>query len=138
VAPGGSSTAGEKQGKFNYGGTELNEVAWTERASFPDMTIDPEAVMRTCLEDLERDPAVAAKSISSRVMRLDRPDRIGVLISVLDEAGPEWFWPIFLDWWSDFEFPHKCEDLPDRLREMPIDSKLRRPTNAFLTTYRTR
>ena len=74
--------------------------------------------MWACVDDLDQAPAAATKSISSRVARLDRAARISVLIAVLEEADAEHFWSIFLLWWSDFEFPHSWEGLPDRLRDL--------------------
>jgi hypothetical protein len=55
-----------------------------------------------CFEYLdEYDPKEAAQRISSRVAMLDRAERLGILVVVLDSAEPEYFWPIFLRWWPD-------------------------------------
>jgi hypothetical protein len=75
-----------------------------------------EKAMWECLEYLDAfPPKQAAQRISSRLSKLDRAMRMTVLMGILDEAQAEYFWPIFLDGWPDFEFPHRWDNLVDRL-----------------------
>jgi len=69
-----------------------------------DMTDNPDdlcAVLKACWSDLcDLPPVEAAKSISSRVARLDRAARTAVLTAFLDDhKADSIFWPIFLEWW---------------------------------------
>ena len=76
-----------------------------------------EEALWECLEYLEAfPPKRAAERISSRLSKLDRAARMSVLMGILDEAEADYFSPIFLDWWPDFEFPHRWDNLADRLR----------------------
>jgi hypothetical protein len=79
-----------------------------------------DATMWACLDDIERlAPAESVNSVSSRVAELDRAARISVLVGILsEEIGYDCFWPIFLEWWPDFEFPHRWENLADILRDL--------------------
>jgi hypothetical protein len=79
---------------------------------------DLDAVLEACWRDLyDSAPGEATKSISSRVARLDRAARLSVLNAFLDDhEADSVFWPIFLEWWADWEFPHRWENLTDRLR----------------------
>ncbi len=70
-----------------------NESLSEDLLDGPD-SVDP--ALWECLEYLyEYDPKEAAQRISSRVAMLDRAERWSVLVVVLDEAEPEYFWPIF-------------------------------------------
>ncbi len=78
---------------------------------------DLDRVLMLCLGDLDDfSSEEAAKSIISRVYKLDRASRMAVLMGVLEEADAATFWRIFLYSWSDFEFPHRWENLIDLLR----------------------
>ncbi len=91
---------------------------------------DPTAVMSECLEDIwHLPPAEAVESVSGRVGKLDRASRMGVLVEILDEAEGGIFWPIFIAWWPDFEFPHMWENLVRRLRDVNAIS----PAHNFLS-----
>ena len=75
----------------------------------------------TCLGRVERsaDGGASLASLSSDLELLDRGHRWTVLTVVLRqvEARPDLFWPLFLDWWSDYEGsrPH---GLTSRLRRV--------------------
>jgi hypothetical protein len=82
---------------------------------------DVSNVYGACLEDLVVfSPEYAAEKIVSRVGKLDRADRMAVLMDVLEfeAADGETFWRIFMRWWVDFEFPHRWGSLIDLLRDV--------------------
>jgi hypothetical protein len=96
---------------------QIENESLSEDLLYGTNSVDP--ALWECQEYLyEYDPKEAAQRISSRVAMLDRAERWGVLGAVLDEAEPEYFWPIFLHWWPDIEFPHRWENLADRLRDV--------------------
>jgi hypothetical protein len=96
---------------------QIENESLSEDLLYGTNSVDP--ALWECQEYLyEYDPKEAAQRISSRVAMLDRAERLGVLVVVLDEAEPEYFWPIFLRWWPDFEFPHRWKNLADRLRDV--------------------
>jgi len=111
---------------------------------------DPDSVLMACLDDIwHSSPNQAAESVSSRVAKLDRASRMGVLVEILNDndVGPDYFWPIFIAWRPDFEFPHMWENLVDRLRDVnaiiPAYSYLSSADQAFfhslpkgITVYR--
>jgi hypothetical protein len=72
--------------------------------------------LETIMWECDLDAEEAAERISSRVGRLDRASRMSVLAGILGEASDDTFWSIFLEWWPDFEFPHRWEALLDILR----------------------
>jgi hypothetical protein len=74
-----------------------------DRFSFAELCVE----FLMCLDRIQRsaDGAVSLPSLSSDLGFLDRAHRWAVLKVMLQqaEARPDLFWPLFVDWWSDYE-----------------------------------